>query len=114
MTNSFQNHINQDLSFLRKSKLLIAISGGLDSVVLTHLCHEAKLNFSLAHCNFNLRGNESDQDEEFVLQLAEDLDLEVFIESFDTEIYAKKHKLSTQMAARELRYDWFSSLSQQL
>lgn len=114
MTNSFQNHINHNLPFLNKSKLLIAISGGLDSVVLTHLCHEAKLNFSLAHCNFNLRGDESDADEEFALQLAEDLDLEVFIESFDTEIYAKEHKLSTQMAARELRYDWFASLSQQL
>ena len=114
MIHTFKTHIEKSLSFLHKSKLLIAISGGLDSVVLTHLCHEAKLNFSLAHCNFNLRGDESDADEEFVLQLAEDLDLEVFIESFDTEIYAKGHKLSTQMAARELRYDWFSSLAQQL
>ncbi len=99
MIHTFKTHIEKSLSFLHKSKLLIAISGGLDSVVLTHLCHEAKLNFSLAHCNFNLRGDESDADEEFVLQLAEDLDLEVFIESFDTEIYAKGHKLSTQMAA---------------
>lgn len=114
MTIAFQNHINQNLSFLHKSKLLIAISGGLDSVALTHLCHEAKLHLSLAHCNFNLRGDESNEDEAFVLQLAEDLDLEVFIESFDTEIYAKEHKLSTQMAARELRYDWFSLLAQQL
>ncbi len=114
MTNTFQNHISQNLAFLNKSKLLIAISGGLDSVALTHLCKEAKLDISLAHCNFNLRGDESDADEEFVLQLAEDWDLEVFIESFDTEIYAKEHKLSTQMAARELRYDWFASLAQQL
>src|SRR5690606_33070287 len=114
MTQDFQKHLNQNLSFLTNSKLLIAISGGLDSVVLTHLCHKAKLNFSLAHCNFNLRGDESNADEEFVLQLAEDLDLEVFIESFETEIYAKDHKLSTQMAARELRYDWFSTLAQQL
>uniref|UniRef100_UPI004049DAF0 tRNA lysidine(34) synthetase TilS n=1 Tax=Gelidibacter sp. TaxID=2018083 RepID=UPI004049DAF0 len=114
MTNTFQNHINKNLPFLHKSKLLIAISGGLDSVVLTHLCKESNLNLSLAHCNFNLRGDESNEDEEFVLQLAEDLDLEVFIESFDTEMYAKEHKLSTQMAARELRYEWFSSLAQQL
>lgn len=114
MTSTFQNHINKNLPFLHKSKLLIAISGGLDSVVLTYLCKESNLNLSLAHCNFNLRGDESDQDEAFVLQLAEDLDLEVFIESFDTEIYAKEHKLSTQMAARELRYDWFTSLAQQL
>ncbi len=114
MTQDFQKHLNQNLSFLTHSKLLIAISGGLDSVVLTHLCHKNKLNFSLAHCNFNLRGDESNADEEFVLQLAEDLDLEVFIESFETEVYAKEHKLSTQMAARELRYDWFSTLAQQL
>jgi len=112
--NNFQNHINQNLSFLNKSRLLIAISGGLDSVVLTHLCHQLKLNIALAHCNFNLRGNESDGDEEFVLQLAEDLDLEVFIESFETEDYAKTYKLSTQMAARELRYNWFEELAEQL
>jgi len=112
--NNFQNHINQNLSFLNKSRLLIAISGGLDSVVLTHLCHQLKLNIGLAHCNFNLRGDESDGDEEFVLQLAEDLDLEVFIESFETEDYAKTYKLSTQMAARELRYDWFDELAEQL
>ena len=114
MLNNFQNHINQNLSFLNKSRLLIAISGGLDSVVLTHLCHQLKLNLALAHCNFNLRGDESDGDEEFVLQLAEDLDLEVFIESFETEDYAKTYKLSTQMAARELRYNWFEELAEQL
>jgi len=114
MLNAFQNHINQNLSFLKESKLLIAISGGLDSVVLTQLCHQANLKFALAHCNFNLRGSESDEDEAFVLQLAEDLDVEVFIESFETETYAKDHKMSTQMAARELRYDWFYALSEQL
>ena len=72
-----QNHLKSRFPFFEKSKLLIAISGGLDSVVLTHLCHQLKLNMALAHCNFNLRGAESDADEEFVLQLAEDLDVEV-------------------------------------
>lgn len=114
MINNFQNHINSKLSFLKGSKLLIAISGGIDSVVLVHLGHEIGLNMALAHCNFNLRGNESDADEDFVLQLAEDLDLEVFIESFDTEVYAKENKLSIQMAARKLRYDWFEELAVQL
>lgn len=114
MLKAFENHINQNLSFLRESKLLIAISGGLDSVVLTHLCHQANFNFVLAHCNFNLRGIESDDDEAFVLQLAEDIDVEVFIESFETKSFAKDHKISTQMAARELRYDWFYALSEQL
>ncbi|WP_452220843.1 tRNA lysidine(34) synthetase TilS [Lacinutrix salivirga] len=114
MLKPFQKHINQNLSFLKGSKLLIAISGGLDSVVLTHLCYQANLKFSLAHCNFNLRGNESNADEDFVLQLAEDLDLEVFIEHFETQEYATKHKLSTQMAARALRYNWFNDLANQL
>ncbi|TVZ59487.1 tRNA(Ile)-lysidine synthase [Flavobacteriaceae bacterium MAR_2010_105] len=114
MLATFQNHLDHNLSFLTKSKLLLAISGGLDSVVLTHLCHKLNLNFSLAHCNFNLRADESDADEAFVLQLAEDLELEVFIESFDTEDYANQHKLSTQMAARELRYHWFDDLANQL
>ncbi|WP_349267691.1 tRNA lysidine(34) synthetase TilS [Pseudalgibacter alginicilyticus] len=99
---------------MKEHKILIAISGGKDSVVLTHLCHKLKLNISLVHCNFNLRGIESDGDEEFVLQLAEDLDLEVFIESFDTETYAKEQKLSIQLACRELRYHWFAELAEQL
>ena len=109
-----QNHLKSNFSFLDNSKLLLTISGGLDSVVLTHLCHKLELNFALAHCNFNLRGDESDADEDFVLQLAEDLNVEVFIESFETEAYARKQKLSTQMAARELRYNWFNELAEQL
>ncbi len=114
MQNLFENHINNRLPFLRDAKLLVAISGGLDSVVLTYLCHKSGLKFALAHCNFNLRGDESDADEDFVLQLAEDWDLEVFIESFETEEFAKEHSLSTQMAARELRYEWFFELAEQL
>ncbi|MGZ0016882.1 tRNA lysidine(34) synthetase TilS [Yeosuana sp. AK3] len=114
MIESFQNHIETRLSFLKKAKLLLAISGGLDSVVLAHLCYQLKLNIALVHCNFNLRGDESDADEDFVMQFAEKLDLEVFIESFDTKSYADEHKLSIQMAARELRYDWFKELSEQL
>ena len=114
MLEKFQIHINQNLSFLKENKLLITISGGLDSVVLTHLCYKLKLDIALAHCNFNLRGKESDTDEDFVLQLAKDLNLEVFIENFETETYAKQNKLSTQMAARELRYNWFNELTEQL
>ena len=114
MIEPFRDHVLTKLCFLNKAKLLVAISGGIDSVVLTHLCHRLKLNIALAHCNFNLRGKESDADEDFVLQLAEDLDLEVFIESFDTKAYAESNKLSIQMAARELRYHWFEELSEQL
>ena len=114
MLKDLKKHIENTLDFLSQGKLLIAISGGIDSVVLTHLCHVLKLNIALAHCNFNLRGAESDADEEFVLQLAEELDLEVFVQCFDTEKYAETNMLSIQMAARELRYDWFEELSEQL
>jgi len=114
MLDQFKSHIKNQLDFLNQGKLLIAISGGIDSVVLTHLCDQLHLNIALAHCNFNLRGTESDMDEDFVLQLAEDLNLEVFVQRFDTEKYAKDNKRSIQMAARELRYDWFRNLSEQL
>ena len=114
MLELFKNHIKTKFSFLETSRVLVAISGGMDSVVLANLCHQLKFNFALAHCNFNLRGSESDADEEFVLQLAEALDMEVFVENFDTTAYAEEHKLSIQMAARELRYDWFQELSEQL
>jgi tRNA(Ile)-lysidine synthase len=114
MLNQLKKHIENDLNFLNQGKLLIAISGGVDSVVLTYLMHQLKLDVALAHCNFNLRGNESDADEAFVLNLAEKLDLEVFVQQFDTDKYAIDNKLSIQMAARELRYIWFEELSEQL
>lgn len=114
MLEHFKNHILNRLSFLRESKLLVAISGGIDSVALTYLCHKSGLNIALAHCNFNLRGDESDADEEFVIELAEHLDSEVFVQRFDTQQYAKDNKRSIQMAARELRYNWFSELAEQL
>ena len=114
MLENFKSHIQQKLPFLWKSKLVIAISGGIDSVVLAHLCKSMNLNFALAHCNFNLRGEESNTDEDFVVELAEQLEVEVFIQNFDTEAYAKENKCSIQMAARELRYDWFKELAEQL
>ncbi|WP_136481344.1 tRNA lysidine(34) synthetase TilS [Cognatitamlana onchidii] len=114
MLNQFKNHITTSLNFLKEAKLLVAISGGVDSVVLTHLCHGIGLNIALAHCNFNLRGNESDADEDFVRRLAEQFNLEVFVQRFNTDEYAKTNKRSTQMAARELRYNWFEELSNKL
>ena len=114
MQKDFNNHIDKNLSILKEGKLLIAVSGGIDSVVLTYLCKNLNLNFSLAHCNFNLRAEESNKDEAFVEGLAEVLDVEVFIQNFNTEVYAAEHKRSIQMAARELRYDWFKELAEQL
>ncbi len=110
----FKNHIDTNLPFLKEAKLLLAISGGIDSVVLAHLCHQSKFHFALAHCNFNLRGDESDTDEEFVIDLAENLDTEIFVESFDCFQFAKSKGMSIQMAARDLRYNWFEELCDQL
>lgn len=111
MLQQLAKHIDTNFSFLKEKKLLIAISGGVDSVVLTHLLHQLKYNISLAHCNFNLRGEESDLDEKFVKELAYKLNLEVFSIQFETNEYSKKNKLSTQIAARKLRYDWFNQLT---
>lgn len=110
----FKKHVNHNLPFLRESKNLIAVSGGVDSVVLTHLCNEIGLDITLAHCNFNLRGIESNDDQKFVIDLASQLNIETFIQGFDTNKYAQENKISTQMAARELRYQWFTDLSSQL
>lgn len=110
----FQNHLTDKFPEVSHSRILIAISGGMDSVVLAHLCSKLNLNIALAHCNFNLRGNESDEDENFVIELADNLELEVFIERFETEVYARTQKISIQMAARELRYKWFEDLKETL
>ncbi|MEJ1221729.1 tRNA lysidine(34) synthetase TilS [Sediminicola sp. 1XM1-17] len=109
----FKEHIQNTFPHLRERKFLLACSGGLDSVVLTHLCHSAGLDFALAHCNFGLRGEASDGDEAFVKALAHDMDKEFYVIHFDTADYMGKKKVSLQMAARELRYDWFHGLMEQ-
>ena len=78
MLQKFKQHLHQNFPFLEDSKLLIAISGGIDSVVLAHLCSQLNLNFSLCHCNFNLRGQESDDDEAFVKSLVKTLKTPVY------------------------------------
>lgn len=110
MEKTFKNLIKTSFPYLSESRLLIAVSGGVDSVVLAHLCREAHLDFAIAHCNFNLRGKESDADEDFVKNLGKALSAQVFIQSFDTKKYAEDHKISIQMAARDLRYKWFDEL----
>lgn len=110
MLQKFKQHLHQNFPFLEDSKFLIAISGGIDSVVLAHLCGQLNLSFSLCHCNFNLRGQESDDDEAFVKSLAESLKTSVYTTSFETEKYATKNKVSIQVAARNLRYTWFYEL----
>ena len=110
MLAKFQNHINQNLLFLKEKKLLLATSGGIDSMVLLELCHQLKLDIRVAHCNFQLRGDESDEDEKFVKTQCEKLDVLLFINHFDTKKFAEKQKLSIQVVARNLRYDWFNTL----
>lgn len=110
MEKSFRNHIKSTFPYLVNSKLVIAVSGGVDSMVLLHLCKKIKLNVLVAHCNFNLRNKESDTDEEFVIKTAKKLGLPVHIQHFNTTFFAEQHKLSIQMAARELRYRWFEEL----
>ena len=110
MLQKFKKHITKEFPFLKDTKLLLAISGGVDSVVLFHLLHKLNYDVSLVHCNFKLRGKESDLDEEFIKNLNQISSNQIFTISFDTEKYAKEHKLSTQIAARELRYNWFQKL----
>ncbi|WP_047790329.1 tRNA lysidine(34) synthetase TilS [Tenacibaculum mesophilum] len=113
MLQQLAKHIDEQFSFLKEKKLLIAISGGVDSVVLTHLLHQLQFNISLAHCNFQLRGKESDLDELFIKELGKSLNIQTFTTRFNTNEYTTKNKLSTQLAARELRYSWFDSLSKE-
>lgn len=110
MLQKFKEHINLNFPFLKDKKLLIAISGGVDSVVLTHLFSKLNFDISLAHCNFQLREKESDLDEEFVKLLAQKTSNQIFTINFNTEAFALKNKISTQIAARELRYNWFQEI----
>lgn len=110
MLSKFQKQLSENLPFLREKKLLLAISGGIDSVVLAYLLQQLDYDISLAHCNFKLRGIESDGDEEFIRDFASKNELELFVTSFDTESFAKDNKFSIQVAARQLRYIWFHQL----
>jgi tRNA(Ile)-lysidine synthase len=118
---AFRDFIAKERLFSAGDRLLLAVSGGLDSVVLCELMHRLRLrqasdgrgtapDFSIAHCNFQLRGAESERDEAFVGQLGKRYGVRVYTERFDTEIYAASKKVSIQVAARELRYRWFEEI----
>jgi tRNA(Ile)-lysidine synthase len=106
----FTDFIDQNNLFGPNSKVLAAVSGGMDSVLMTHLLKSAGFNFGIAHCNFQLRGNESLGDQEFCNQLAGRLRVPFHTISFETAKVAADEKISTQMAARQLRYQWFEQV----
>ena len=110
MLQSFKKFIQKEKLFNANDKILLAVSGGIDSVVMCELFHQAGCNFGIAHCNFGLRGPESDEDEKFAKALSGKYGAGFHSERFKTEIYAKENGISIQMAARELRYNWFEKL----
>ena len=112
MISRFKDHIQKSFPFLKGKKLLVASSGGIDSMVLTNLLFKLEYKITIAHCNFHLRGKESDLDEEFVINAVKRLEVPCHTISFDTKEYAKQNNISIQMAARDLRYDWFENLLQ--
>lgn len=107
---SFTSYIRQNSLFSPDQKILLAVSGGKDSVLMAHLFSQAGFDFALAHCNFELRSAESKRDENFVRKLAAGLGVPFFCKNFATKVVASENKVSTQMAARELRYEWFETL----
>lgn len=110
MLTKFQNHIEKNFAQLKDKKLLLAVSGGIDSMVLMHLFQQLNYDIAIAHCNFQLRGKESDADELFVKVKSKKLKVKSYFIRFDTENYSKENKLSIQLVARKLRYDWFQEL----
>ena len=114
MENLFLNHLKKNFPSISASKLIIAVSGGVDSIVLFHLCLKLKLNFFVAHCNFKLRKKESDLDEKFVRDLAIKHNIKFYTKSFNTKKLSNNDNKSIQMVARELRYSWFEELSKEL
>ena len=110
MKQKLENHLSQNLQFLNGKKLLLATSGGLDSMVMADLFHKLNYEIAIAHCNFQLREMESFEDQNFVQEYANTNSIPLFLTQFDTKAFAEDYKLSTQIAARELRYNWFYEL----
>jgi len=110
MINEFIGYITENQIIGKHEKVLLTVSGGIDSTVLLHLMVNSGYRCTVAHCNFKLRGKESDADEQFVRQLASRYGLDVHVKSFETAGFAREEGISIQMAARNLRYQWFDQL----
>ena len=129
MLTEFKKYIERDNLIDKDDKILLALSGGVDSMVLARLLiisqrdykstsqrvgmqSQSQCNLAFAHCNFHLRGEDSNRDERFVTDFARENNIPIYIKHFDTEAYAKENSLSIEMAARELRYNWFKELKE--
>ncbi len=110
MMDSFLTFVNEHRLNLSTTPTLLAVSGGVDSMVMAELFRRTGFPFAVAHCNFGLRGHESDADDRFVRQWAEDVGVPCHIRHFDTQHEADSRHISIQMAARDLRYAWFDEL----
>lgn len=111
MLQEFRKYLISECNVVETNRFLVAVSGGVDSVVMAELFKLAGLNFAIAHCNFHLRGEESDADQDFVASLAHRMNVPYFSKDFDTKQYAREKGISVQMAARDLRYAWFLETS---
>ena len=103
-------YIEKNHLFSSDSKILVALSGGADSVALLRILHTAGYHCEAAHCNFHLRGEESNRDESFVRQLCLKYNIRLHTADFNTTQYAAEKHISIEMAARELRYNWFEEI----
>ncbi len=110
MIKAFTTYIQTQKLFKPTNNLLVAVSGGADSMSLCHLLTNAGFTFTVAHCNFNLRGKEADGDEKFVIDYCKKSNIKCFTKKFNTLAYAENKGISIQMAARGLRYNWFNEL----
>lgn len=110
MQSRFIDFIRANNLVSSNEKILLGVSGGVDSMVMLNLFYKSGFSFSVAHCNFSLRGKESDGDEALASKTCDEKGIEFFCIRFETEKYAQENKLSIQVAARNLRYDWFSKL----
>lgn len=106
-------YIEDEHLFSLNKRIIVALSGGADSVALLHILHSLGCHCEAAHCNFHLRQEESDRDEQFVRNLCTTLKTPLHVAHFDTRRYATEHKISIEMAARELRYQWFAKLKKE-
>ena len=110
MSKTVQQLFLAEINPYKECNFVLAISGGVDSMVLANLFLINNLNFSISHCNFQLRGKESDDDELFIKKWCSEKNIKLYNKKFSTEDYCKNNKLTIQMGARELRYEWFSEL----